>query len=115
MPENSGVKPELEPKASRRAKKEAAEIAAGTLRRQEKVQTHLYWAGLLLFWLLIAVMSLLGLVWAWHMGTPLRLHFLTSEQLSELQRFLLAVIGSSSATQLSNRWLGTKSKRLLSE
>lgn len=98
------VKPESEPEPSKRAEKEAAGIADGTLRRTEEVRANIHRGGLIAFWTLVIIGTSLTLVWAWHLGAPEKWRFLTTEQLSDLQKTLLAAIGSSAATQLSRRW-----------
>jgi hypothetical protein len=104
------VVPEREPESTPKAIKEAASIASGSLQRYEAVQTHIHRAGLFLFWMCVSVGTSLGLIWAWHLGAPERYRFLSVEQQSDLQKTLLAAIGSSTATQLSKKWLKPTSK-----
>jgi hypothetical protein len=65
------VIPEEEPQPSKKAQKEAARIAEGNLRRDEAIRTHIHLAGLVVLWVLVAVLLILSLIWAWHMATPL--------------------------------------------
>jgi hypothetical protein len=102
------VVPEQETEPTPKAFKEATSIASGSLRRYEAVQTHIHLAGLFLFWTLIAIGTTLMLVWAWHLGAPEKWRFLNVEQQSDLQKTLIAAIGSSSVTQLSRKWLQPK-------
>lgn len=106
------VRPETELQPSLRAEKEAAGISAGTLRRTEEVRANIHRGGLVVFWTLVMVGISLTLVWAWHLGAPAKWRFLTPEQLSELQKTLLAAVGSSAATQLSRKWLGDQGNRI---
>ena len=103
------VVPEQEPEPTPKALKEATSIASGSLRRYEMVQTHIHRAGLCLFWVLVIAVGILSMIWAWHLGAPEKWRFLTTEQQSDLQKTLLAGVGSSAATQLSRKWLGNKS------
>jgi hypothetical protein len=105
------VKPEDEPKPTRRAETEAVKIADGTLQRTEQIRRHVHYGGLIAFWTLVVVGTSLTLVWAWHLGAPEQWRFLNTEQLSDLQKTLLAAVGSSTATQLSRKWLGEMDRR----
>lgn len=100
------VRPEQQPRPTRKAEKEAIDIADGTLRRTEAVRTNIHYAGLFAFWTLVIVLTSLSLVWAWHLGAPEKWRFLNAEQLSDLQKVLLAAVSSSAATQLSKQWFG---------
>ena len=108
MSDNGIVVPEEETKPTEKAFKEATRIARGNLKRDEAVRTNIHYAGLAIFWFIVTIAILLGLVWAWHLGTPERLHFLTTEQRSDIETVLLAAIGSSFATQIARRWADPK-------
>jgi len=104
------VVPESETSTTPLAQKEAADIADGTLRRSEAVATHIHRAGLCIIWVMVVMGTSLALIWAWHLGAPEKWRFLTVEQLSDLQKTLLAAVGSSTATNLGKRWIGDKPK-----
>jgi hypothetical protein len=99
------VVPEQEPEPTSKALKEATSIATGSLQRYEAIQTHIHRAGVFLFWMCVSVGTILALVWAWHLGAPERYRFLNTEQQNDLQKTLLAAVGSSTATQLAKKWL----------
>ncbi len=102
------VVPEQEPKTTVKSLKEASAFARGDLRRYESVQTHIHWAGLLVFWAFVIVVLVLALIWAWHLGAPEKWRFLSTEQQNDLQRVLLAAVGSSALTQVAKKWLSSK-------
>ncbi len=98
MTQGRRVKPEAEPRITEDAQKEAAGIAAGNLRRYEGMQQQFYWGGVLCFWVLLLCGMSLALVCMWHLVAPDHWRFLTAAQESELQRVLIAALGSSALT-----------------
>ena len=78
-------------------------IAAGNLRRYERMQNHLYSGGVFCFWVLLLGGVSLALVWMWHLGAPGSLRFLTPEQESDLQKALIAALGSSALTSYAKK------------
>jgi len=99
------VRPEQEPEISLKAQKEAVGIADGTLIRDESVKNHIHLAGLVILWCVTAAGLILAFIWVWHLATPDKWHFLSVEQLKDIQTVLLSAVGSSFATQAGKRWL----------
>ena len=102
------VIPEHEPEPSEKAEKEAARFASRNLQRDDTVRTHIHRGGLVVLWIIVSVGIGLFLVWAWHLGAPEKLRFLTVEQRDDLQMVLFSAVGSSFVTNVSRRWLNPK-------
>ena len=59
--------------------------------RREGLKDHAYRAGLFLFWLIVSVF-LFGLAsWAYHLLTPVSIHFLDNEQIGRLENLVAGV------------------------
>jgi len=103
------VEPEHEPaEATDAARKEAMDFSARNLRRDNSIRTHIHLGGLVVYWSFLSVGVALFLIWAWHLGAPDKLRFLTIEQRNDLQMVLLSAVGSSFVTEASRRWLNPK-------
>jgi hypothetical protein len=102
------VRPEEEIAPSANAQIEAARITAGNLRRDESIRRHIHRGGLVIYWIFVIVGVVLFLIWAWHLGAPEKLRFLSVEQRYDLEMVLLSAVGSSFVTDASKRWLNPR-------
>jgi hypothetical protein len=102
------VRPEQEPELSEKAQREAVLIADRTLVRDESVKTHIHIAGLVVLWSVTMGCLSLAAIWVWHLASPDKWHFLSVEQLKDVQTVLLSAVGSSFATQAGKRWMNPR-------
>jgi hypothetical protein len=100
--------PEPEPRTTPQAQDEAAQFAARALQRGDTVQTHLHRGGLVVFWVALAILLSMLVVWAWHIITPDRYHFLNESASDRLQTILVSVLGSSFVSGAARRWINPK-------
>jgi len=114
MPETSSdrqIIPEAAPVVDDSAKAEAAAIAqqrlTGRFQRSERVQKHIHYGALTVFWLVLAgLLASAGALFL-HMVLPVKYHFLAEAQRSELKTVLISVIGSSAVSEGVKRALSS--------
>ncbi|MFN7924130.1 MAG: hypothetical protein U0Q16_28775 [Bryobacteraceae bacterium] len=111
-PNDRQIIPEAVPQVDEIANAEANAIAQQRLtnkfKRSERVQKHLHWGALIVFWGVLASLIAIALVLFWHMVTPATQHFLSEAQRSELKTILLAVIGSSAVSETIKKVLSSE-------
>lgn len=85
--------------SDKNATKEAEYIANEVLEEKAKINAHnrrenfkdnLYWGVIILFWIIIVFLIIMGVIWAYHLVTPIKYHFLLDEQVNKIQTILFS-------------------------
>lgn len=77
-------------------------------RRDDRLHNHLHLATVCVIWGVAIGVSVMALVWLYHMVAPTQYAFLTETQFSRLNMALLSAIGSSFVTEQSKKLSGSK-------
>jgi hypothetical protein len=112
MPETSEFSPEPTPEATKLAQEEAFHYGSGTLEedgkqqdhtRRQKFRNHLNIATLAIFWVVVSLVIVGMIVYAFHILCPTAWHFLDAGQLGDLKSILATAILSSALTGYANK------------
>lgn len=76
---------------------------AGKHKRHQHFQGSLNCIVILALWAIFIAVLTSGGIYLWHMLTPIKLHFLESNQLEQIRTFVVTAILSSSLTNYANR------------
>jgi hypothetical protein len=99
---------ETAPAPTALAQSEAVAFSTGQQqKRAEKIRWHTHYATVLVFWFGVAAALVLFVTWIYHLVTPGRFHYLSTDERFELQTIVLSVVGSSFVTAMAKRWTKT--------
>lgn len=85
------------------------EAKHGKHERTQSRHKHIHIAGIVMFWLFIAISSIVAIIWVLHIILPTDSRFLDETEIKNLSTILLSVVGSSYFTGFAKNWLDAKS------